>query len=173
MPDVLVFQRKQFGLTLLEVLITVLMLAIITTLLTPNMSNYFYQANIKGAAEAFYDDVNLARTTATKSTNAVTLTATSGAAWCYGLYSAGSCACNSAASPSNCNLGVTTSANFKNTTLSMSPNSTMTFSTSRGSTTGSTAIFSGGGQTATITVNDMGTPSICSTNSTVGGYPAC
>lgn len=171
----LVSQHKQSGITLVEAMIAVIMLAILVAILTPSMDTYFNQANVKGATEALYGDVNLAHTTATKSTDTVTITFVSGASWCYGLSSAAiACACNSAPSSSNCNLGLTTAANFKNTTLAVT-NATMTFSTSRGTTTSNTAVFSATNptQSATLTINDMGTPSICSTGSSVGGYPAC
>lgn len=170
----LVSQHKQSGITLTEAIITVFMLAILVAVLTPSMNTYFNQANVKGAAEALYGDINLARSIATKSTDTVTITFNTGA-WCYGLSSGTvACACSSAPSSSNCNLGLTTSASFKNTTLAVT-NATMTFSTSRGTTTGNTAVFSATNptQSATVTINAMGTPSICSTGSSVGGYPAC
>jgi Tfp pilus assembly protein FimT len=168
-------QHNQNGITLIEALIVLAMLAILTAVLTPSMNTYFNQGNVKGATEALYGDVNLARTIATKSTNTVTITFVSGASWCYGLSSGAiACACNSAPSGTNCDLGITTAASFKNTTLAVT-NATMTFSTSRGTTTGNTAVFSATNpsQSATVTINDMGTPSICSTSASVGGYPAC
>ncbi len=171
----LIPQHKQNGITLVEALVVVIMLAILVAVLTPSMNTYFNQGNIKGAAEALYGDVNLARTTATKSTDTVTITFVSGASWCYGLSSAAiACACNSAPSSTNCNLGLTTSANFKNTTLAVT-NATTTFSTSRGTTTSNVAVFSATNptQSATVTISNMGAPSICSTGASVGGYPAC
>lgn len=170
----LISQHNQNGMTLVEILVVIVMLAILVAVLTPSMNTYFNQGNIKGAAEALYGDVNLARTIATKSTDTVTITFNAGA-WCYGLSSGTvACACSSAASTSNCNLGLTTSSSFKNTTLAVT-NTTMTFSTSRGTVTSNTAIFSATdpAQSATVTINAMGTPSICSTSASVGGYPAC
>lgn len=170
----LVSQRKQKGVTLAEMLVVVIMVAILAATLTPAMRTYFNQANIKGAAEALHDDVNLARTTALKTTDAVTITFNT-SAWCYGLSSGTvACVCSSAPSSSNCNLGLTTSSSFKNTTLAVTTTN-MTFSTSRGTTTSNAATFSGTdpAQSATVNINDMGAPSICSTNASVGGYPAC
>ncbi len=170
----LISQRKQHGMTLTEILVVVFMVAILAAILTPAMNTYFNQANLKGAAEALYDDVNLARSTAIKTTNSVTITFISGA-WCYGLSSGTvACTCTNAPSSSNCNLGLTTSASFKNTTLAVT-NTNMTFTTSRGDTTNNTAIFSATSpaQSATVTINSMGIPSLCSTNASVGGYPAC
>lgn len=171
----LISQYKQHGITLIETLVVLVMLAILTAILTPAMTTYFNQGNIKGATEALYGDINLARTIATKSTDTVTITFVSGTSWCYGLSSgAVACACNSAPSSTNCNLGLTTATSFKNTALAVT-NATTTFSTSRGTTTSNTAVFSATNptQSATIIISNMGTPSICSTNASVGGYPAC
>lgn len=171
----LISQYKQNGITLVEILVVLAMLAILTAVLTPSMDTYFNQANVKGAAEALYGDVNLARTIATKSTDTVTITFVSGTSWCYGLSSGAiTCACDSAPSSTNCNLGLTTATNFKNTALAVT-NATTTFSTSRGTTISNTAIFSATNptQSATVTVSAMGVPSICSTGASVGGYPAC
>ena len=170
----LISQHKQHGITLVEALVAAAMLAILVAVLTPSMNTYFNQGSIKGAAEALYGDVNLARTIATKSTDTVTITFNT-STWCYGLSSGTvACTCSGAPSSSNCNLGLTTSSNFKNTTLAVT-NTTMTFSTSRGTTTSNTAVFSATNptQSATVTINDMGTPSICSAGASVGGYPAC
>lgn len=165
--------QQQTGLTLPEILVVMVMLVMLAAVLTPTMITYFHQANIKGAAEALYNDVNLARTTATKSTDTVTITFTTGASWCYGLSSATTaCTCSASASSTNCNLGITTSSGFKDTSLAVAA-TTMTFSIARGTTSSNAATFSADTQSATVNINTLGTSSICSTNVTVGGYPAC
>lgn len=173
----MLFYRKQKGFSLVETMIVVAMLLIVVAALTPTITTYYAQNRLKGAAEGLYDNVMLARSSAVKSSTSTTITFVTGSSWCYGISSGAiACACGSAASASNCNLGITSSSNYPNTSLAITSGfagNAITFDASRGvpntngigtitlsSTTGSTSI--------TATVNAMGETQICST--TVGGY---
>lgn len=158
-------------------MIAVMVVAILTVSLMPAYRIYFAQSQVKGATEALYEDMNKARDTAIAKTTTVTVTLNT-SSWCYGVSSdAITCDCTSAASTSNCNLGITMGTNFPNTTMANTFSGSIVFSSTRGTIPSvGTVTFSAtadGIYSAQITVNTMGLPSICSPSGTIGGYPAC
>ena len=174
------FQQKQRGMSIIEVIIAIVILLILALLITPSFVTYFNQNRLKGAAEVLYDNILLGRTNAIKQATTVTLTFVTGASWCYGLSSGAiACSCGSAASATNCNLGITSNTDYPNTSLAISgfTSSAITFDAIRaavasGSTVGSATITSTTGtESITVAINALGTSSICS--STVGGYSGC
>ncbi|PIZ04522.1 MAG: hypothetical protein COY58_03465 [Gammaproteobacteria bacterium CG_4_10_14_0_8_um_filter_38_16] len=169
--------RKQQGLTLTEIIVVIGMLAIVTLLLVPNYQSYLAQNRVKGAAESLYSHFILARTTAISSSQNVTVTFNTADPWCYGISSgATSCACTSAPSISNCNLGIISRTDFPNTTLSSSgfTSNMVTFDAARGTlsnTAGYVDFALTSGQSVRVYINKFGVPKTCS--STVGGYKSC
>lgn len=168
---------KQQGMTLTEVIIVIGLLVIIALFMAPSYRIYIAQNAVKGAAESLYSNFVLARTTAASSSQTVTVTFNTTNPWCYGVASgATACNCTSAASATNCNLGVTSDTDFPNTTLTTAgfTANTVTFDSARGTLSDSAgyADFSViSGETVRVYINKFGTPRICS--STVGGYSAC
>ena len=164
---------KQKGFTTVEALIALVIFALLLILITPQLKVYYAQNRLKAAAEGLYDDILNARMAVIKTNTAVTFSSSTGATWCYGLTS-GTNAC-SCSTPATCTLGAVSSTNYPNTTLAgltsvtfdavrATPNNTgtVTFSTTSGST-----------NSVTLTLSALGTTTLCSPSSTVGGYAGC
>lgn len=114
------------GFTLIEMIVTVSVLAILLTIAVPSFKDMVDKRRLVGAAERLYGDVQAARFESIKSNKQVTIsfknlgTATS---WCYGMDddSATGCDCSTVGSAANCTIGgvkkVVTSSDFKNVDL--------------------------------------------------------
>ncbi|WP_081986493.1 GspH/FimT family pseudopilin [Chitinibacter sp. ZOR0017] len=81
---------KENGFTLIEMLITIVILGIVLAIAAPSLSQYIAIHRVKGFAENFAQDLILARTEAIRSNNPVQLDVRSS---CYGMIS-GSTSCN-------------------------------------------------------------------------------
>jgi prepilin-type N-terminal cleavage/methylation domain-containing protein len=171
---VLFKQRKQKGLTLIEVVISLVIIAILAGAVTPTITIYFQQSRLKGAVETLYDNVNYARTTAIQKATAVIFTFTTGASWCYGMSTVAGCDCTTS---TNCNLGVVSHSDYSGTTLATTIGASTTFNATRGAPNNTgTVTFSttsGGSQSVQLTLTGLGTSTLCSPSTTVGGYAEC
>src|SRR3990167_5173618 len=155
-------------------------LGIIVLLLLPSITTYFSQNRLKSAAENLYDDILFGRTSAIQQSTNVTLMLRSGSSWCYGMTTNASCTCTTT---NSCNLGQITSAGFPQTSLSTTNlpanggDTSVTFDSVRGAPTFSINTTNGiitlsstiNNQIITITINQLGTSTVCS-GGTVGGY---
>ncbi|OGT50559.1 MAG: hypothetical protein A3E53_03455 [Gammaproteobacteria bacterium RIFCSPHIGHO2_12_FULL_39_24] len=171
---VFIFSRKQQGFSLVEALIVIFMVVILTVGIVPFFQTYVAQNRVKGATETLANNIYLARSIAIQKATPTTLIFNI-SNWCYGMSSGViACDCTSAASSSNCNLGIVSGTDYPNTTLTNTfTSNTITFSATRGTTNSGTATFIAGAYSAQVSVNTMGTASTCSSGGTVGGYIAC
>lgn len=178
----LFIKQKQKGLTLIEMIIALIILGLLVVRITPQLQVYYAQNRLRAAAEGLYDDVLNARMTTIKTAATTTITFVTGASWCYGISSAAiACACGSAASASNCNLGIISSTDYPNTTLATTiSGSSTTFDAVRATPNNTgTVTFStttGGTQSIMLTLSALGTTTLCSGtggNADVGGYAGC
>lgn len=159
------------GVTFIEVLIAIMIIAVISTIAIPAYTNYIEDNRLRSASETLYEKFVYARSEAIKRQAAITTVFQTGATWCYGFTTSSSCDCSVAA---DCGLGQISSSNYHDISLSASGISSSTsFSATRGivSTTGSLSFSSGSGDVVTVELNKLGFPKICS--STMSGYQSC
>lgn len=162
-----------YGLTIIETLVVLGILAIAAALTMPLISHYINTNRLKSATEILYQDLSFAQSEAMKRGANVTVIFSNLAdgAWCYGVTTANTCNCVNA---NSCNLRqVSSEAHAKNVTLSLTGITTTTvFDGSRGevSTTG-TITFTNSIGSMSIILNKMGAPRICT--DTFGEYPSC
>jgi prepilin-type N-terminal cleavage/methylation domain-containing protein len=171
--------KYQKGFTLLELLITITVLAIIMAFGVPNLTGFFEKQRVTGAAQSFMSDVQYARAESIKQNTDVViqLDATQ---WCYALDDtpvASPCLCAGASSAANCTINgntyVVTSDRFPD--VSMTENvTTLTFDPARGTMTpaGSVA-FSSGPYSVRVIMSTIGRARICATAGSSWGYDEC
>lgn len=150
----------QQGVTMTEVMIAILIMVVVALLFVPNYVNYVKQNHLIGAAESLSNDLNQINMQRQKQVT-INMVVTTGATWCYGFTSGGTCDCMT---PNACNYGQNNYTNYSDTSLASSgftnPISVGTF------------VFSNtSGQSITINANTAGNSYTCS--DTVGGYPGC
>ncbi len=162
------------GFTLIELLMSLAIIGILASIALPSFSNMNAAQKVAGAAETIRQDLLLARSEALKQNKNIFLSVTSGSNWCYGFSDSGStCSC---ATASSCNInGNENSENsneYTNTSLAVAGTLALNganFNPVRGALEKSNATLtngaitiSEGGASATIKINALGRPNICS-----------
>ena len=86
--------RKGRGLTLIELVVTVLIAGILIAIAIPSFNQMFQKNRLKGAAERLAAETQLARAEALARREPITVSITAGADWCLGLdEGTGGCDC--------------------------------------------------------------------------------
>ena len=105
------------GFTLIELVVTVAVLAILLGVAVPAFQDTLAKHRLVGAAEQLYADLNYARGEAIKRNTSVVVSFSTFTDWCYGIALA-ACACGT---PGNCQLDgvekIVSSANFRGVSL--------------------------------------------------------
>jgi len=160
------------GVTLLELLIAISIVAILAVTAVPSFITYLQQNRLVGATQRLYHTLQYARTEAVKRNANVYVSFVTGSNWCYGANPGATCACNTSGS---CTIGSVSAPSAGQISLSAtglnsgaiyfepnhgasSSSSTITFTTSQGDTMG-------------VKIGLLGSLTICS--SSIAGYPAC
>jgi len=90
--------QKQCGFTLIELMITLILVAILLALAAPSFQGTIERRRLDGAAENLFSDLQFARSEAIKQNQAVQFQFNSGV-WCYGVDDDGAnCDCTAPAS---------------------------------------------------------------------------
>lgn len=165
------------GLTLMELMVTVAILAILVALAVPSFNSFLAKGRLSGAAEVLAQDLQLARSEALRRNDAVTISFSSGAAWCYGSV-AGATACT--CTPTNtCTLRRVDNTDYSGVTMTAvsfgSPAATFTaFMPRQGLANDGTVEFThASAGTLRVSLGTAGQVRICSTSGGLGHHPAC
>jgi prepilin-type N-terminal cleavage/methylation domain-containing protein len=87
--------RRGRGLTLIEIVVALAVLAILGALAMPNYAVHVDRERVQGAAEALAADVNEARFEATRQGRPLHVNAFGGPAWCWAVAETPACPCGS------------------------------------------------------------------------------
>lgn len=171
--------KYQKGFTLLELLITVTVLAIILVFGVPNLSGFFEKQRVTGAAQSFLSDIQYARAESIKQ-NASVYIELDDSQWCYGLDDTPvtPCGCAGASAASctiNSNQYVVTSDRFPDVVMNESVSgSAITFNPARGTLgPAGNVLFSSGNSSVRVIWSSIGRARICAVSGTSWGYDAC
>lgn len=107
-------KRNSQGWTLVELMITIVITAILVILAIPSFTSFINTQRLVGTTENLYATLQSARWAAIKNNATVVVSFQTGSSWCYGVNTLTACNCTT---PSNCNLGAVTAPN---TDLSLS-----------------------------------------------------
>lgn len=168
--------KKNQGFTLLELLLTLAIAAILLSTAVPSMSSFISSGRVSGAADVIKNQIEWARSEAVKDNENVSVFLTTGSSWCLGLDDNsdgdGACDCSSTSCNVNSQTKVTQSADFKNISITTTISGSNFVIDSRGITdeTGN-VVVSDGTRSATLNLTRLGQVSICSDN--LSSYPAC
>lgn len=161
------------GITLIEVLISLLIIVILAIAVIPSYISYLQYARVTGAANQLYYTLVLARGEALKRQTPVFVNFVTGTAWCYGVNPTTGCSCNIAGSCTLGRSGSDAAAGLDLTATGLS-NSALQFDSTHGRTSStSTFTFSVTGQNTAISVkvDQLGHVQICSNS--ISGYQGC
>jgi prepilin-type N-terminal cleavage/methylation domain-containing protein len=170
------FQR---GLTLLELMLTVSIIAIVVAISAPAILNTQKTMQLKGAVEASYFAFQHARSAAISAGSDVTVSITSGSNWCMGISDNGDCDCTTL---NSCTINgveqLVKSSDFKLVSmqdLSFGVDNTAVFDGIRGLSVGNagSTVLSDGSNDAKLILSNMGRIRICMTEGALGRYSSC
>lgn len=177
------------GFTLIEMIVTVSVLAILLTVAVPSFKDMVDKRRLVGAAEQFYGDLQAARFEAIKLNKTVAIFfRNSGATnWCYGMADNIGAACDCTAVTPNCTVGgmpkVMGNSGFRGVTLTVSgyEEGRICVDSRRGkffsdsdctSNSMGNVTFSSSSGSIQVDTQKAGRVRICSTAGT-GDYPSC
>lgn len=182
--------HRSAGFTLIELMITVAVLAIILVIAAPNLQSFLDKNRVVGAAEAIYSEMQFARSEAVKqSADMVVVFSPAATPWCSGFSRSDVAPCDCAqalGAADACSivadgqtdvLKVVRGTAFTGVTMDADAPASVTFNGVRGTTGSDDSILlqSGLGRQMRVDVNALGRVRLCSPagSGAVGGYPAC
>lgn len=176
--------KRQVGVTLIELLVTVVVLGILATVAVPSFSNFLDKQRILGAAQSVTNFIKLARTESLKtSSSSIFVVDNTSSGWCVGITTASgaaSCDCFALSSCTvNGQLQAVTNENFPNVVMDtpvVGSTTTAAFESVRGTISSPTPVVEFSNTTGgdlTITSTLLGSTSTCNNGSSYGGYPEC
>lgn len=167
---------KQNGFTLFEMMVTIAVMAIMTTAVVPGYNSMKEKHKIRGTAETIASDLQLARSEAIKTNQNVSLSISGNGTtnWCYGINDTGGCDCSvsNACQVDGATVRVASSDDFSDINLTTNfAGQTATFDPDRGTTNSGTTTLTANGKTVKILISAIGRISFCSTDYSF--YPDC
>lgn len=171
---------RNSGVTLIELMVTLAVLAIVVTVAIPSFEGMMTRQRLKSATEAVYQDLRWARTETIKRNERITVEFdTTAPDWCYGITDSVTETCNCATAGSCTVDGIGKTVNASSfpkaavTSADFTPGDpSTTFDPVRGTAAAGKVTITAGAYTAEVVVNMLGRVRVCSDDSALG-YPAC
>lgn len=167
----LVFQASIGGFTLLELLVTLVVVGILALVSIPVMRDQLNQSRLKAAAEIFIQTAQVARSEAITRQQTVYLNLVTGSNWCYGSNVTSSCSCSPT---NNCGLAYVLGSLYPRVTVTSTgfTGASISFDSVRGlASEASVVTFAIDSQLINVTISRLSGFSLCATG--VSGYSAC
>ncbi|WP_024300981.1 GspH/FimT family pseudopilin [Pseudogulbenkiania sp. MAI-1] len=178
-------RARHRGFTLVELLVTLAVLAILMALAVPSFGDLIDRGRLSSAADTLYADLQFARSEAIRNNQNVVVSFQSGSSWCYGMVlgsSACDCSVSNSAAANYCALKRVTAADFSQVSIPDAASITFAagqtgFDPVRGVALGSGAVTlqSARGKQATVSLALLGRVSLCSPAGSgfTSAYPSC
>lgn len=168
--------RSNNGFTLIELMVTIAIMAIIAMMTAPALQEFVDRTRLKGATDRLYADMQFARSEAVKRNSSVSISFSTGSNWCYGISAGSACNCSTA---NSCNIKTVSHSEFSGIALDSATfaSSATTFDPVRGtlSNAGLARLQSSGGKQTCVRMSVIGQVRLCSPagSANLGGYPTC
>ncbi|MBK1723268.1 type IV pilin [Thiocystis violacea] len=174
MPLTRVTSRSR-GLTLLELLVAIAVLAVLMSIAVPSMQSMIARNRLKAAAQAIAEDLRWARSESIKQNRPLQLSLDVGQ-WCYGVAVERPFGCDcrvSTPAPRFCELKRVSGADFPGVSLSATFTRT-TFEPRRATAiNGSLLLTSARGSSLKVLLSRLGRVRLCSPTGDLPGYDPC
>jgi prepilin peptidase dependent protein A/type IV fimbrial biogenesis protein FimT len=170
---------KQSGLTLLELLFTISIIAVLAGIASPVLTTIQKNIQLKGVVETHYFALQQARHLAISKGSEVSLSFRSTGTWCVGLSDQGLCDCHL---PNDCTVNSVEQiisqqdyAFISMTNVKFGKDAAAIFDGQRGLAIGhaGSVVFTDGSRQLKLILSNMGRVRICSLLGQVGSYKPC
>ncbi len=156
-------QQRHKGFTLIELMITVVVLGVLAALALPSFQSILEGRRLVGAADDLYSNIQYARSEAIKRNETIRVQVTTGTNWCFGIDddTGAVCDCNASACEVDGVLKNVTSATYTGIQMSASAGGVIEFNPRQGmpeppNDQGFTFRVGAAGRTKTVNVNAIG-----------------
>lgn len=163
---------KNRGLTLLELMIALAVLAIVASLTVPSFGSIAERTRLKTAAETLATDMAEARFEAAQRGQPLHIDYATGAGWCWSVATAPGCSCGKAQAQAQCQLKTVRGAEHAGIEL-LEAHAARFEPTGPVDGSGSVLFQSSRGERLRVDLSPLGRASICTPAKAVPGYPAC
>lgn len=160
---------KNRGLTLLELMIVLAMLAVVSSLALPSFGAAAQRARLKNSAEILAADLAEARFQAAQRGQSLFVDFQAGSDWCWAVATAPGCACGSA---QPCQLKTVRASDHPGIKL-LEPQATAFDPSGAAVVVGSAVFESARGERLRVNTSLLGRTSVCAAGAPVPGYGAC
>jgi type IV fimbrial biogenesis protein FimT len=162
--------RRSLGLTLIETMVAIAIVAVLATLAVPSFGSQLARSHLKAAAERMAADLAEARFESSRRGVPVHVHFEAGAQWCYSVATADPCAC---ASTQACQLRRAEGKEHKGVVLERA--SDLHFEPTHGSAAAVTAatLRNARGEALRVEMTRLGRAKVCAPDHGLPGYPAC
>ena len=163
--------RRARGLTLIELLLALGIVALLMTLALPSFGSMLARHRLKAAAEELSADLAELRLLAAQRGQALHLNLQPGTQWCYALATASGCDCRV---PQHCQLKVVRAADHPGVALLAGSELSLDARQPGPLQTPAQAVLQGSeGARVHVGLTPLGRPQLCSPGGAVPGYPRC
>ena len=164
-------RRSARGLTLLELLVTLAIVAVMMTLALPSFGSIVARHRLKAAAEQLSADLGELRLLAAQRGQALDLNLQPGTQWCYALATASGCDCRV---PQSCQMKTVRAIDHPGVTLLAGAELRVDANNIGPLQHSGQALLQGAeGAQLRVGLTPLGRPTVCALRGTVPGYPAC
>lgn len=160
--------RPARGLTLLELMVTLAIVALLMTLALPSFGSIMARQRLKAAAEQLSMDLAELRLLAAQRGQTLHVNLSAGSQWCYALAVASGCDCRV---PQGCQLKTVHAKDHPGVTLLEGQD--LRIDPPPGSSEGSALLQSSDGARLRVGVSLLGRPKVCAPAAAVPGFGAC
>jgi type IV fimbrial biogenesis protein FimT len=161
-------RRRGRGLTLLEMMVALAIVALLTTLALPSFGSMVSRHRLKAAAEQLGLDLAELRLQAVQRSQPLHVSVSSGAQWCYALAVAGGCDCRV---PQGCQLKTVRAQDHPGVTLLLGQD--LRIDPQPGRDSGSMLLQGSDGARLRVGLSPLGRPKVCAPQASVPGFAAC
>ena len=162
--------RRQAGLTLLETMVAVAIVAVLASLAVPGFGATLARLHLKSAAERVAADMAEARFEATRRGQAIHLHFEPGTAWCYAVATAPGCGCGA---PQACQLRQALGRDHAGVVMARAEDLHFDPAAGTASIPAAVQLHSSRGETLQVEMTRLGRARVCAPAHGVPGYPAC
>lgn len=161
------------GLTLIELMVTVAILAIILAIALPSFTDFIDRSRMQGAVDSVVADIGFAKTEAARRNSTVYVKFGTGSGSCYAVGEAPDCACGT------CNIKKVTTTDFanqyKSVQISLADDFSISSRNGELSLTAPKVQFSSTStsRVARVQLTKLGFAKVCMVSGELSGLPAC